>query len=250
MKKITGVLVALFLMICSMAAAARPEFRSDVGASKWLQVKDSVIDVTDKDGLILKVQWPVFSAKDDSHGRLIASLKKESDQLRSFFDKDMRESKELAAKGHRDIRNSRWLVYVELQRDDGRVLSLLERSFHRDLAGERWGYAGLNYNAKTGKKLSSLDVFKLSKEELADTLLARLTKKYGRRVLGDNPKRMILSRIEDDADMEFLPWVMTAEGVTVHFRSGDFHRGYAPLPITISFREEPELFNKKYMLTY
>ena len=89
-----------------------------------------------------------------------------------------------------------------------------------------------------------------SKEELADTLLARLTKKYGTRVLGDNPKRMILSRIEEDADMEFLPWVMTGSGVTVHFRSGDFHSGYAPLPVTILFREEPELFNKKYMLTY
>ena len=250
MKKLTGILVVLFLMICSMAAAARPEFRSDVSASKWLQVKDSVIDVTDKDGLILKVQWPVFSSKDDSHGHLIAALKKESDQLRSFFDKDMKESKELAAEGHRDVRNGRWLVYVELQRDDSRVLSLLERSFHRDLAGERWGYEGLNYDAKTGKKLSSLDVFKLSKEELADTLLARLTEKYGKRVLGYRPKRMILSKIDEDADMEFLPWVMTTEGVTVHFRSGDFHRGYAPLPITISFRGEPELFNKKYMLTY
>ena len=151
MKKLTGILVVLFLMICSLAAAAGPE-----------QVKDSVIDVTDKDGLILKVQWPVFSSKDDSHGHLIASLKKESDQLRSFFDKDMRESKELAAKGHRDIRNSRWLVFVKLERDDARVLSLLEQSFHLDLAGERWGYEGLNYDAKTGKKLSSLDVFKLS----------------------------------------------------------------------------------------
>ena len=250
MKKITGILVILFLMICSMAAAARPEFRSDVGASKWLQVEDRAIEVRDKEGLILKVQYPVFSSKDSSRARLIESLTKESNQVRSFFDKDIRESKELAAKGHRDVRNGRWLVYVELQRDDGRVLSFLERSFHRDLAGERWGYEGLNYDAKTGKKLSSLDVFKLSKEELADTLLERLTKKYGRRVLGDNPKRMILSRIEDNADMEFLPWVMTPEGVTVHFRSGDFHRGYAPLPITISFREEPELFNKKYMLTY
>ena len=250
MKKLTAILVVFFLMICSMAAAARPEFRSDISGSKWLQVEDRAIDVTDKDGLILKVQWPVFSSKDDSHGHLIASLKKESDQLRSFFDKDMRESKELAAKGNRDIRNGRWLVYVELQRDDGRVLSLLERSFHRDLAGERWGYEGLNYDAKTGKKLSSLDVFKLSKEELADTLLERLTKKYGRRVLGDRPKRMILSKIDEDADMEFLPWAMTTDGVTVHFRSGDFHRGYAPLPITIFFRDEPELFNKKYMLTY
>ena len=62
MKKLTGILVVLFLMICSLAAAAGPEFRSNVSASKWLQVKDSVIDVTDKDGLILKVQWPVFSA--------------------------------------------------------------------------------------------------------------------------------------------------------------------------------------------
>ena len=168
MKKLTGILVVLFLMICSLAAAAGPEFRSNVSASKWLQVKDSVIDVTDKDGLILKVQWPVFSSKDDSHGHLIASLKKESDQLRSFFDKDMR--------------------------DDARVLSLLEQSFHLDLAGERWGYEGLNYDAKTGKKLSSLDVFKLSKEELADTLLARLTKKYGRKVLGQNPRRMIQRR--------------------------------------------------------
>ena len=245
MKKLTGILVVLFLMICSLAAAAGPEFRSNVSASKWLQVKDSVIDVTDKDGLILKVQWPVFSSKDDSHGHLIASLKKESDQLRSFFDKDMRES------------NSRWLVFVKLERDDARVLSLLEQSFHLDLAGERWGYEGLNYDAKTGKKLSSLDVFKLSKEELADTLLARLTKKYGRKVLGQNPRRMILSRIKDDSDMEFLPWdmeflpwVMTAEGVTVHFRSGDFHAGSRPLPITILFREEPELFNKKYMLKY
>ena len=66
MKKLTGILVVLFLMICSLAAAAGPEFRSNVSASKWLQVKDSVIDVTDKDGLILKVQWPVFSSKDDS----------------------------------------------------------------------------------------------------------------------------------------------------------------------------------------
>ena len=207
MKKLTGILVVLFLMICSLAAAAGPEFRSNVSASKWLQVKDSVIDVTDKDGLILKVQWPVFSSKDDS-------------------------------------------VFVKLERDDARVLSLLEQSFHLDLAGERWGYEGLNYDAKTGKKLSSLDVFKLSKEELADTLLARLTKKYGRKVLGQNPRRMILSRIKDDSDMEFLPWVMTAEGVTVHFRSGDFHAGSRPLPITILFREEPELFNKKYMLKY
>lgn len=250
MKKLTGILVVLFLMICSMAAAAKPEFRSDVGASQWLQVQDCAMEIRDKEGLILKVQYPVFSSKDSSHAPLIKSLTAESDQVRSFFDKDIRESKELAAKGHRDIRNSRWLVYVELQRDDGRVLSLLERSFHRDLAGERWGYSGLNYDAKTGKKLSSLDVFRLSKEELADTLLARLTKKYGWRVLGDNPKRMILSRIEENADMEFLPWVITTEGVTVHFRSGDFRSGYAPLPITISFREEPELFNKKYMLTY
>jgi hypothetical protein len=93
-------------------------------------------------------------------------------------------------------------------------------------------------------------VFKLSKEELADTLLARLTKKYGRKVLGQNPRRMILSRIKDDSDMEFLPWIMTTEGVTIHFRSGDFHAGSRPLPITILFREEPELFNKKYMLKY
>ena len=250
MKKITGILVVLFLMVCSMAAAARPEFRSDVSASKWLQVKDSAIDVTDKDGLIIKVQWPVFSAKDGSHGPLIASLKKESDQLRSFFDKDMRESKELAAKGHRDIRNSRWLVFVKLQRDDARVLSLLEQSFHLDLMGERWGYAGLNYDAKTGKRLSSLDVFKLSKEELADTLLERLTKKYGRSVLGNNPRRMILARIKDDADMEFLPWVLTSSGVSFHFRTGDFGSGYRPLPIDIFFRDEPELFNKKFMLTY
>ena len=93
-------------------------------------------------------------------------------------------------------------------------------------------------------------MFKLSKEELADTLLERLTKKYGRKVLGQNPRRMILSRIKDDSDMEFLPWVMTTEGVTVHFRSGDFHNGSRPLPVEISFRDEPELFNKKYMLTY
>ena len=139
---------------------------------------------------------------------------------------------------------------MKLERDDARVLSLLEQSFHLDLAGERWGYEGLNYDAKTGKKLSSLDVFKLSKEELADTLLARLTKKYGRKVLGENPRRMILSRIKDDSDMEFLPWIMTTEGVTIHFRSGDFHAGSRPLPITILFREEPELFNKKYMLKY
>ena len=139
---------------------------------------------------------------------------------------------------------------MKLERDDARVLSLLEQSFHLDLAGERWGYEGLNYDAKTGKRLSCLDVFKLSKEELADTLLERLTKKYGRRVLGQNPRRMILSRIKDDSDMEFLPWVMTTEGVTVHFRSGDFHNGSRPLPITILFREEPELFNKKYMLKY
>ena len=250
MKKITGILVLLFLMICSMAAAARPEFQSDVRASKWLQVEDRAIEARDKDGLIIKVQYPVFSSKDSSHAHLISSLKKESDQTRSFFDKDIRESKELAAKGHRDIRNSRWLVYVELQRDDGRVLSLLERSFHRDLVGERWGYSGLNFDAKTGKKLSSLDVFKLSKEELADTLLKRLTKKYGRRVLGDNPRRLLLSKIKEDADMEFLPWVLTPNGVSFHFRTGDFNRGYKPLPIEISFRDEPELFNKKYMLTY
>jgi hypothetical protein len=250
MKKITGILVLLFLMICSMAAAARPEFQSDVRASKWLQVEDRAIEARDKDGLIIKVQYPVFSSKDSSHAHLISSLKKESDQTRSFFDKDIRESKELAAKGHRDIRNSRWLVYVELQRDDGRVLSLLERSFHRDLVGERWGYSGLNFDAKTGKKLSSLDVFKLSKEELADTLLKRLIKKYGRRVLGDNPRRMLLSKIKEDADMEFLPWVLTKDGVSFHFRTGDFNRGYKPLPIDISFRDEPELFNKKYMLTY
>ena len=250
MKKLTGILVVLFLMICSMAAAARPEFRSDVSASKWLQVEDRAIEVRDKEGLILKVQYPVFSSGDSSRARLIESLTKESNQIHSFFDKDIRESKELAAKGNRDVRNGRWLVYVKLQRDDSRVLSLLEHSFHRDLAGERWGYEGLNYNAKTGKRLSSLDVFKLSKEKLADTLLARLTKKYGRRVLGQNPRRMILSRIKDDSDMEFLPWVMTTEGVTVHFRSGDFHNGSRPLPVEISFREEPELFNKKYMLTY
>ena len=139
---------------------------------------------------------------------------------------------------------------MKLERDDARVLSLLEQSFHLDLAGERWGYEGLNYDAKTGKRLSCLDVFKLSKEELADTLLERLTKKYGRKVLGQNPRRMILSRIKDDSDMEFLPWVMTTEGVTVHFRSGDFHNGSRPLPVEISFREEPELFSKKYMLTY
>ena len=40
MKKLTGILVVLFLMICSLAAAAGPEFRSNVSASKWLQVKD------------------------------------------------------------------------------------------------------------------------------------------------------------------------------------------------------------------
>ena len=250
MKKITGILVVLFLMVCSMAAAARPEFRSDVSASKWLQVKDCAIDVRDQDGLIIKVQWPVFSARDGSHAPLIASLKKESDQIRSFFDKDMRESKELAAKGHRDIRNSRWLVFVKLERDDARVLSLLEQSFHLDLMGERWGYEGLNYDAKTGKKLSSLEVFKLSKEELADTLLERLTKKYGRKVLGNNPRRLLLARIKDDSDMEFLPWVLTPNGVTFHFRSGDFRDGSRPMPIDISFRDEPELFNKKYMLTY
>lgn len=250
MQKITGILVLLFLMICSLATAARPEYRSDVGDSKWLQVEDRVIEVRDKEGLILKVQYPAFSSKDFSHGPLISSLKKESEQTRSFFDKDIRESKELAAKGNRDVRNGRWLVYVELQRDDNRVLSLLELSYHRDLVGERWGYAGLNYDAKTGKKLSSLDVFKLSKEQLADTLLQRLTKKYGRRILGDDPRRMILARIKDDADMEFLPWVLTAKGVSFHFRTGDFNRGYAPLLIDISFRDEPHLFNKRYMLTY
>ena len=101
-KKITGILVVLCLMICSMAAAARPEFRSDVRGSKWLQVQDRTIEARDKEGLILKVQWPVFSSKDSSHGHLISSLTKESDQIRSFFDKDLRESKELAAKGNRD----------------------------------------------------------------------------------------------------------------------------------------------------
>jgi hypothetical protein len=250
MKKITGILVLLFLMICSIAAASRPEFSSDVSASKWLKVKDQPIEVRDKEGLILKVQYPVFSSKDSSHAHLIKSLTKESDQIRSFFDKDIRESKELAAKGHRDIRNGRWLVYVQLQRDDARVLSLLELSYHRDLAGERWGYSGLNYDAKTGKKLSSLDVFKLSKEQLADTLTERLSKKYGWKVLGNNPRRMILHRINADADMEFLPWVLTSKGVSFHFRSGDFYRGSSPLPIEISFRDEPHLFHKQYMLSY
>ena len=99
MKKLTGILVVLFLMICSLAAAAGPEFRSNVSASNWLQVKDSVIDVTDKDGLILKVQWPVFSSKDDSHGHLIASLKKESDQLRSFSIRTCGNPKSLPPKG-------------------------------------------------------------------------------------------------------------------------------------------------------
>lgn len=250
MKKIIGIFVLVFMMVCSIAAASSPEFRSDVKSSKWLQVEDRAIEVRDRDGLILKTQYPVFSSRDSSHGHLIASLSRESKEIRSFFDKDIRESKELAAKGHRDIRNGRWLVYVELVRDDARVLSLLENSFHRDLAGERWGYSGLNYNAKTGKKLSSLDVFKLSKEELADTLLKRLTKKYGRKVLGDNPRKMILSKIDADADMEFLPWVITTNGVTFHFRTGDFNRGYAPLPIEISFRDEPELFHKQFMLSY
>jgi len=250
MKKVTGILVLLFMIICSMAAASRPEFQSDVRGSRWLQAEDRAIEVRDKGGLILKVQYPVFSSKDSSHAHLISSLKKESDQIRSFFDKDIRESKELAAKGNRDVRNGRWLVFVELQRDDERVLSLLERSFHRDLAGERWGYAGLNYNARTGKKLSSLDVFRLSKEELANTLVERLTKKYGRKALGNNPKRTLLYKIEENADMEFLPWTLTTEGVTFHFRTGDFGRGYAPLLIRISFRDEPQLFNKKYMLTY
>jgi len=250
MKKLTGILVLLFLMICSLAAASRPEYRSDVAASNWLQVEDRVIEARDKGGLILKVQYPVFSSKDASHGHLISSLKKESDQTRSFFAKDLRESKELAAKGNRDVRNGRWLVYVELVRDDARVLSLLERSYHRDLAGERWGYSGLNFDAKTGKKLKCLDVFKLSKEALADTLVERLTKKYGRRVLGNNPRRMILSNISDDPYMEFLPWVLTAKGVSFHFRTGDFNRGYAPLPIEISFRDEPELFNKRFLLSY
>ena len=250
MKKITGILVLLFLMVCSLAAAALPEYRSDTGSSKWLQVEDRAIDVRDKEGLILKVQYPVFSSKDSSHGHLISSLKKESDQTRSFFDKDIRESKELAAKGNRDVRNGRWLVYVELIRDDARVLSLLERSYHRDLAGQRWGYAGLNFDAKTGKKLKCLDVFKLSKEALADTLVERLTKKYGRRVLGDNPKRMILHKISDDPDMEFMPWVITTGGVSFHFRTGDFNRGYAPLPIDIRFRDEPHLFNKRFLLSY
>ena len=249
-KRLTGILVLLFLMVCSMATAARPEFKSDVRASNWLQVEDRAIESRDRDGLIIKVQWPVFSSRDASHGNLIKSLTKWSDQIRSFYDKDIRESKELAAKGHRDVRNNRWLVYVELQRDDGRVLSLLERSFHRDLAGERWGFGGLNYDAKTGKKLSSLDVFRLSKEELADTLLERLAKKYGRKVLGDNPRRLLLSKIDENAEMEFLPWVLTSEGVTFHFRTGDFHDGYRPLPIDIPFRDEPELFNRKYMLTY
>ena len=250
MKKITGILVLLFLMVCSMATAARPEFRSDVRASKWLQVEDHSIETRDKDGLILKVQWPVFTSRDASHGHLLSSLKKESDQTRSFFDKDIRESKELAAKGNRDIRNGRWLVYVELERDDARVLSLLERSFHRDFAGERWGYGGLNFDARTGKKLSSLDVFKLSKEELADTLLDRLGKKYGWNVLGDNPRKLILSKIDSNADMEFLPWVLTSGGVNFYFRTGDFRNGYAPLPIFISFYDEPHLFNRKYMLSY
>ena len=58
MKKITGILVVLFLLICSVAAASQPEFRSDVSGSKWLQVKDCAIEARDKEGLILKVQWP------------------------------------------------------------------------------------------------------------------------------------------------------------------------------------------------
>jgi len=250
MKKTTGFLVLLFLMICSMAAASRPEFRSDVSASEWLQVDDRAIEVRDKGGLVIKVQYPVFSSKDNSHARLIDSLSKESEQILSFFDKDIRETKMLAARGNRDVRNNRWIVYVELERDDGRVLSLLEQSFHRDLAGERWSYAGLNFDVKTGNKLKCLDVFTLSKEELADTLVQRLTKKYGRGILGTNPKKRILSDIGDEADMDFLPWTCTPGGVNFSFRTGDFGHGSEPLPVFISFREEPHLFKKKYMLTY
>lgn len=99
MKKLTGILVVLFLMICSLAAAAGPEFRSNVSASKWLQVKDSVIDVTDKDGLILKVQWPVFSSKDDSHGHLIASLKKRVTSSAPFSIRTCGNPKSLPPKG-------------------------------------------------------------------------------------------------------------------------------------------------------
>ena len=250
MKKITGILVLLFMMICSMAVASRPEFRSNVDASKWLQVKDEAIEITDKDGLILKVQYPIFSSKDSSHEHLISSLKKESDEIRSFFDKDIRESKELAAQGNRDIRNGRWLVFVEMVRDDDRVLSLLQRSFHRDFAGDRWGYAGLNYDARTGEKLTSLDVFNLSKEELADILVKRLTKAYGREKLGDDPRRKILYLISNDSGMEFLPWVITSDGVSFYFRTGDFDRGSQLLPINISFRDEPHLFHKHYLFSY
>jgi len=251
MKKITGLLAVLFLMISFTAGAARPEYYSDVSGSTWLQVQDHTIDVTDEEGLLLKVQRPVFSSRDSAHGRLIASLKKESDQIAEFFEKDIRETKELAARGNRDVRNGRWLVYMELSRDDDRVLSLLENSFHRDLAGERYGYRGMNYDAKTGKKLRCLDVFAITKEELADMLVDRLKTAYGRNVLGDNPKRTILARIDDDADMEFLPWVLTADGVDFYFRKADF-AGYSAdlIPVTISFREEPKLFNLKYTLTY
>ncbi len=250
MKKVFGILALLFLLLCSTAAAARPEFQSVVSASRWLQVQDQAIEVRDKDGLILKVQYPVFSSKDSSHECLISALKKESDEIRSFFDKDIRESKELAAKGNRDIRNGRWLVFVELVRDDDRVLSLLQRSFHRDLAGERWGYAGLNFDARTGKKLTVLDVLNLSKEELADVLVNRLTAKYGRKTLGRDPKRLIMNKIHDDAGMEFLPWVITPNGVSFHFRTGDFTHGSKPLPIDISFRDQPLLFNRQYLLAY
>ncbi len=250
MKKITYLLALLFLMICSMADASRPEFKSDVSASDWLQVKDCAIDVRDKDGLILKVQYPVFSSRDSSHGHLTESLAKESDKLRSFSEKDIRESKELAAAGDQGVRNNRELVFVDVVRDDGRVLSLLERSFHRNRNGEWWGYNGLNYNARTGKKLKCLDVIMLSKEELAETLAERLAKKYGRDALGINPVDRLMYKIGDSAEREFLPWVLTSEGVSFHFKTGDFRRGSEPLPIEISFRDEPQLFNKRFMLTY
>lgn len=250
MKKITYLLLVLFLMICSMAGASSPEFRSNVSASDWLRVKDCAIDVRDRDGLIMKLQYPVFSSKDSSHGHLTESLAKESEKFRSFFEKDIRESKELAATGDKGIRNNRWLVFVDLVRDDGRVLSLLERSFHRNRNGEWWGYNGLNYNARTGKKLKCLDVIMLSKEELAATLAERLAKKYGRDALGINPEKRLIYKIGDSAESEFLPWVLTSEGVSFHFKTGDFRRGSAPLPIEISFRDEPQLFNKRFMLSY
>lgn len=250
MKKILGILVLLFVMVCGTAGAARPVYFSSVYDTTWLQVRDRAIEVKDKEGILLKIQYPDFTSKDGSHGAVISTLKKETDELVSFFDKDIRETKMLAAEGNRGVRDNRWQVFVEVIRDDDRLFSMLERSFHRDLAGERWGFAGRNYDVKTGKRLRCLDVFNLTKEELVDTLAERLEANYGREVLGDNPKQLIRSDIEGVEDQDFLPWVFTDKGVDFYFTTGNFKDGDKLLLTSINFREEPQLFNLKYRLSY